>query len=221
MNNVILTMIGNGIPELPLLEKEVNNIYNTTTIATLKGVAKKTKQRIEKIMEQLDKERLYMFIRAIENHHEQYMYFFSFIERLPNKIQKSQKTKILILYQATNMVDITQILPWYIGIEDHLNPEIMQAFKKAEKEKSKVLSHTKTKKLNELFSEDDDYELTKEFIKNNYEDESGRIETPPPHDDSFEKIIKQKYVWQDGVGLVPKSMFISPIKILGDNQKTN
>lgn len=214
MNNVILTMVGNGIPELPLLDKEVKNIYNTNSIAALKGVAKKTKQRIEKIMEQLDKERLYMFIRAIENHHEQYMYFFSFIERLPNKIQNNQKTKILILYQATNMVDITQILPFYVEIKEYVNTDIKKAFSKIKTTQTNI---TKETKLSALFADDDDYELTKEFIRRNYEDDSGNVEAPPPYDDTFEKIIKEKYVWQDGVGLVPKSMFKSPIKIKGGN----
>jgi len=218
MNNVILTMIGNGIPELPLLDKEVKNIYNTNNIAALKGVAKKTKNRIERIMEQSDKEKLYMFIRAIENQHNKYMYFFSFIEGLPNKIQKNQKTKILILYHSTNIIDITQVLPWYVGIEESMNSDIIQEFSKIKTAQTNI---TKTRKLSELFSDDDDYELTKEFIRRNYEDESGNIETPPPHDDTFEKIIKEKYVWQDGVGLVPKSMFKSPIKIAGNSYKQN
>lgn len=212
MNNTILSIIGNGIPELPLLDHEVKNIYNTTTIVALKGVAKKTKKRMDKIMELSDKAQLYMFMKAMETYHEQYMYFFSFVDRLPNKVQKPQKSKILLLYQSTNIVDITQLLPWYVGIEESMNSAIIQEFLKVNQ-----VNISKTKKLSELFSDDDDYELTKEFIKRNYEDDLGNIESPPPYDDTFNKIIKEKYVWQEGVGLVPKSMLTSPIKILGDN----
>lgn len=182
-----LSIIGNGMPELHLLAQEMGQ-KTEISIVVIKGITKRLKERIEKVMELAEKADLLLFQKIVQMQYENYLFFYTFVQNLsPRKMTKHKAARLLMMYQVMHVEDLTQLLDVYINLEKSINQQMRPK-----------------EQLKNLFAGDLEEDIT-EFVDRSYD------ENHP--DNVFRRIIEKKYVYQEGVGLVPKSMLKGPIKI--------
>lgn len=207
---ITLSIVGNGMPELHLLAQEMKKVKQSETrVAVLKETAKKLKKRMEKVLELASKANLTLLEKVVHMQYENYLIFYAYVQQLPKKMTNQKAAKLMMMYQVMNIDDLTQLVGDYEYLQKDINKKFREDTRKRHPEDSHLIAPVK--QLSELYADDQDLQ---DFVDRSYGDEDNQN----PKENSFEKILREKYVWVDGAGWVPKSMMQSPIHIVGENK---
>ena len=104
-------LLHNNLPEVVksifAFHKMIKNIEDNPK--AVKEAARKLKQKIEKIMEYVELGKMYEFQKVVQVTLDEYLPFFAYIQKLPQKMTTRQSTLLVVKYRKLLRLDVRNL----------------------------------------------------------------------------------------------------------------